>query len=141
MTAARILIADADEQMRAVYANGLVDYGFEVATAADGLNCIAALRDFVPTLLVLDPELPWGGGAGLLARMYEEADLPYVPVILLTANPWLLDSFASFSNCDCHFKPMAPSMLAYQIELSLKEPPPQRVGWGPARVGWRRRSS
>jgi CheY-like chemotaxis protein len=128
-TAARILIADANEQVRAVYATWLADCGFEVATAADGLDCIAGLRDFVPELLVLDPDLPWGGGLGVLARMHEEVDLPYVPVILLAANPnpWLHEGFARFPNCDCHLKPIAPSMLAYQIRLSLEEPLPQRM--------------
>jgi CheY-like chemotaxis protein len=128
---ARVLIADADEQMRAIYRKGLVDYGYDVATAVDGLDCIRALRDFVPELLVLDPELPWGGGAGVLARMHEEIDLPYLPVILLAADPgpWLHERFAAFPNCACHVKPMAPSMLAYQIQLSLQEPfPPRRLG-------------
>ena len=128
---ARVLIADANERMRAIYSQGLADYGFEVATAADGLDCMTALRDFAPEALVLDPDLPWGGGAGVLARMHEEVDLPYVPVILLaaSADPWLHERFAVFPNCDCHLKPMAPSMLAYQIQLSLQEPfPPRRMG-------------
>jgi CheY-like chemotaxis protein len=128
---ARVLIADRDQQMRDVYARGLISYGYEVATATDGLNCLAALRNFSPDILVLDPDLPWGGGAGVLARMHEETDFPYVPVIVLAvdADPWLDERFAAFPNCTCHIKPLTPSMLAYQIELSLQEPfPPRRVG-------------
>jgi CheY-like chemotaxis protein len=131
MTSARVLIADRDEQIRDIYAKGLINYGYEVRTVENGLDCLAALRDFAPNVLVLDPDLPWGGGAGVLARMHEESALPYVPVILLAADadPWLDERFAAFPNCACHLKPLAPSMLAYQIELSLQEPfPPRRLG-------------
>ena len=58
-----------------------------MATARDGLACVAQLREFRPAVLVLDPALPWGWGDGVLARMREEADIPTVPVILLFTRP------------------------------------------------------
>ena len=69
----RVLIADSDPALLASYRDFLVRQGFEVALARDGLDCLAQLRSTFPDVLVLEPELPWGQGDGVLALM-EEAD-------------------------------------------------------------------
>ena len=38
---------------------------------SSGLECVARLRERVPDVLVLEPQLPWGGGEGVLAIMGE----------------------------------------------------------------------
>ena len=62
----RVLMADPDESLRPVYRGPLFEEGFELVTAASGLECVARLRDRVPDVLVLEPQLPWGGGEGVL---------------------------------------------------------------------------
>ena len=86
MKSHRVLIADRDETLLNAYREYLLRDGFDVVTAMDGLDCVAKLRSFVPDLLVLDPELPWGRGDGVLAVMHEDADVPVVPVMVLSAN-------------------------------------------------------
>ena len=49
-------------------------------TMAWNVSRIAADWD----VLVMDPSLPWGGGDGVLAMMYEDPGIPVVPVIVLT---------------------------------------------------------
>jgi CheY-like chemotaxis protein len=78
----RVLLADHDPSLRSLYSRGLPLLGFEVATAASGLDCVAMLRSFRPDVLVLEPDLLWGQGEGVLARMREDADVPSVPVLL-----------------------------------------------------------
>src|SRR5262249_2199386 len=60
------------------------DHGYETETASDGLDCVSKLRSFLPDVLVLDLDLLWGGGDGVLAHIREDATLPRVPVILMT---------------------------------------------------------
>ena len=67
----RVLMADPDESLQPVYREPLLQEGFELATAASGLECVARLRERVPDVLVLEPQLPWGGGEGVLAMMGE----------------------------------------------------------------------
>src|SRR5438874_1120798 len=82
----RILIADGDSALTRTYQTALGGEGFEVEIATDGLSCVGLLRDFQPAVLVLDPELHWGGGEGVLAMMHEDPEVPIVPVVVLSAQ-------------------------------------------------------
>src|SRR3954470_3018199 len=86
MSLVRVLIADPDQLLVASYREFLAGEGFEVATAADGLDCMAKLRSFAPDVLVLEPAQLWGGGDGVLARLREEADLSPAKVLVLSAR-------------------------------------------------------
>ena len=86
MKITRVLIADADDQLLRLYSRSLGKRGFHVETARDGLDCVAKLRAFRPDVLVLDPSLPWGAGEGVLAMMYEDVDVPFVPVMALATG-------------------------------------------------------
>jgi DNA-binding response OmpR family regulator len=77
-----LLIADGDAELRAVYQRFLSERGYQVATASDGLDCLEKLRRLSPAVLVLDLELRWGGGDGVLARLREESATSRVPVVL-----------------------------------------------------------
>ena len=56
----RVLLADPDEALPALYREPLGDEGFEVVTAFSGIECVARLQERVPDLLVLEPQMPWG---------------------------------------------------------------------------------
>lgn len=83
MQALRVLIAVSDSELLFDCRNHLVMEGFVVQTTTSGLDCLARLRAFLPDLLVLDMDLPWGGGDGVLARLREECDLPQAPRVVL----------------------------------------------------------
>lgn len=80
----RVLIADADEALLEILQSFLWDRGHEVEVAGNGLECLTMLREFSPDALVLDRDLLWGGGEGVLAHMCEDLGLAGVPVILVT---------------------------------------------------------
>jgi CheY-like chemotaxis protein len=87
-----LLIAEGDDEVRHRLACFFSAHGYEVATAAGGLDCVRQLRQRRPVACVLDQELRWGGSAGVLAVMRDDPDLRAVPVILTTADgsrlPW-----------------------------------------------------
>jgi DNA-binding response OmpR family regulator len=120
-TAVRVLIADPDKSLLAMYREVLPGEGFEVVTAPSGLECIARLRERVPDVLVLDPQLPWGGADGVLAMMCEGTDLAIVPVMVLMScrDPLVLGNIAQFPITDWHVKPLAPDRLAKMLRNLL----------------------
>jgi DNA-binding response OmpR family regulator len=69
---ARLLIADSDPSLCEIYAYYLSVHDFEVQTASDGIECLERARAFQPDALLLEWELLWGGGDGVLARLQEE---------------------------------------------------------------------
>ncbi|MGE5191332.1 MAG: response regulator [Deltaproteobacteria bacterium] len=83
----RLLATDADPYMRQIYHQYFPNFGFEIATASDGVDCLSAMREFHPDALVLDLELLWGGAEGVLADLRENSQAPPIPVVLTTR--WL----------------------------------------------------
>ena len=77
-----LLIAESDAELCDLYQRFIATRGFAVETASDGLDCLAKLRRATPAAVVLDLELPWGGGSGVLAWLREERAASDVPVIL-----------------------------------------------------------
>ena len=118
----RVLLADRDEVLLETYREFLLQEGFDVITARDALECVAKLRSFAPNVLVLEPELPWGRGEGVLAMMYEESDVPFVPVVLLSAaaDPEGRYGVGIFPVGAYHLKPLAPSRLALSVRRLLR---------------------
>ena len=123
-TAIRVLMADPDESLPPVYGASLGEEGFEVVPARSGLECVARLRESVPDVLVLEPQLPWGGGEGVLALMGESPDLAMVPVMILTSgrDPHVLNRVARFPISEYHLKPLAPDRLAGRLRALLRHP-------------------
>ena len=117
-------MADPDESLRPLYRERLLQDGFELATASSGLECVARLRERVPDVLVLEPQLPWGGGEGVLAIMGEVPQLATVPVMVLTScrDPRLLEAVARFPVSDYQLKPLAPDRLAGRLRTILAHP-------------------
>ena len=123
-TPIRVLMADPDPSLPPVYREPLSREGFDLGTAADGLECIARLRERVPDVLVLEPHIPWGGGDGVLAIMDESPDLAMVPVMILTSrrDPHVLKRVERFPISDYHVKPLAPDRLAGRLRGLLDHP-------------------
>lgn len=122
MEADRVLLADTDGYLLASYREALVERGFDVATACDALDCLEQLRTFRPQLLVLEPTIPWGGGDGVLSLMHEAADVPLVPVLVVTrgCDSGLLYRLARFRLHGYHLKPVSAKRLAARIDAILR---------------------
>jgi len=80
------LIAERDPAIREECRRCLAARGFEVEVAADGLQCVEQLRTTSPTVLVLDPEILWGGGDGVLDWLCDEAPLAPFTVFLIDGH-------------------------------------------------------
>lgn len=86
-----LLIAEGDPELCGLYHRLIAERGYAVETASDGLGCLAKLRRSVPDVVVLDLELCWGGGNGVLAWLREERAASGVAVILTATAGYPLE--------------------------------------------------
>jgi DNA-binding response OmpR family regulator len=108
----RVVIADRDPLLLATYRAFLAAEGFDVVTARTGLECLEALRRGSLAACILDPDLPWGTGLGVLEVLREE-HLPCPPVLLLTSNPALVTEAAvPVRDYAVMLKPVCPATVA-----------------------------
>ena len=80
----KILIVDDDRKVRDSIRDVLVDEGFHVATAADGLEALAAVKREAPRLVLLDVWMAEVDGIEVLRRMRDAA--LDTPVIVLSGH-------------------------------------------------------
>lgn len=83
---ARVLAVDDDDLVTEFYKALLSEAGYEVETAADATAAVIVYRKFKPDLLILDAEMPGGGGEKVfgVARELVSSGLP---VIFITGLP------------------------------------------------------
>jgi len=86
MLTMRLLIADSDPMMKALYESYFANKDFQVATASNGLQCIDAIRKQMPDILVIEHELPWGGDDGVLECLQQDFPFASPDVVLLTSE-------------------------------------------------------
>ena len=82
----RLLATDPDPVLLQIYRSYFSSFGFEVATAQEGLECMALLRNFAPDALVLSLELTWGGADGVLSIVRDEEQMRPIPVVLTVGD-------------------------------------------------------
>jgi DNA-binding NtrC family response regulator len=79
----RVLIADDELNMRRVLEAMLRREGYDVVTAANGIDALAGMNRDVHTVIT-DLKMPGLDGMGLLKKL--SADYPDVPVVMITAH-------------------------------------------------------
>jgi DNA-binding response OmpR family regulator len=121
---AAILLDDDDAYIRAMLTEVLVDAGYRVMCADDGLAAIRAVDyklgeiDAVPIVL-LDMRLPVVDGLGVLYHLAAHGDR--VPVIALSANPQWLALAAGAGAAAVLEKPFAFNELLAVVDQVLEK--------------------
>lgn len=82
----RLLIADSDPTMTELYETYFSDKGCQVVTAGNGLQCLEAIREQMPDVLVLEEKLPWGGSDGVLECLQQDYPFASPEIVLLTSG-------------------------------------------------------
>jgi CheY-like chemotaxis protein len=80
---ARVLIVQADEQLRADVVADLRAEGHEVLEAASADRGVEAARDADPEIILLDPMLPDRSGYEVYATLQRDPDTVTIPVLFL----------------------------------------------------------
>jgi two-component system C4-dicarboxylate transport response regulator DctD len=80
-----ILIVDDDFDLRHTLAETLVDAGYTVEQASDGLMALRQIARQMPDLILSDVRMPGLDGIGLATTLAPHT--PSIPIILMSANP------------------------------------------------------
>lgn len=114
-----ILLVDDEEPLRASLTFYLVQEGYKVMTAGDGVNALEMVKQKVPDIIILDLMLPGMDGMELCWRIRAFSD---VPILILTAKDhdadkvWGLKAGAD----DYLTKPFNTRELIARIEAILR---------------------
>jgi two-component system, OmpR family, response regulator MprA len=122
--AGRVLVIEDDEEIAEVLRRSLRTEGYDVRTAADGVEALDVAVGFTPDLVVLDLGLPKLDGIEVCRRLRAEGD---VPILMLTARAETEDRVEGLdSGADDYLvKPFERKELLARIRALLRRRPPR----------------
>ena len=121
-TPPRILIVDDNATNVKVLQTRLVAEGYEVITAADGEEGLAAARQQAPDLILLDVMMPKLDGFEVCRRLRADAEFPFTPIIMVTAMADSKDVVAGLEAGGDEYltKPVDHAALAARVRSMLR---------------------
>jgi len=81
-----ILVVDDDSMARTLMREQLEMSAYRVREADSGLEALAQMKSFIPSMIVLDLLMPFMNGFEFLSHLEEEAEYRDIPVIIVTAK-------------------------------------------------------
>jgi DNA-binding response OmpR family regulator len=117
----QILIVEDDPDIRELIAFKLTLEGHEVHVEADGEAGLAAARELMPDLIVLDWMMPKLTGLEVCQALRADPATASLPIILLSAKAQEADIQRGFAACadDYISKPFSPPELASRVTAVL----------------------
>jgi DNA-binding response OmpR family regulator len=117
-----VLVADDEDDIRALVSFRLKRAGYEVITAADGEEAFLLATTRLPDLVVLDMMMPKATGLEVTRNMREQATTKDIPIILLTARAQEADVARGFeAGADDYVKkPFSPQHLQARVQALLE---------------------
>src|SRR3569833_4012828 len=117
-----ILIVDDNETNRDILMARLGPQGYDLKQAADGEEALAAARNLLPDLILLDIMMPKIDGIEVCKQLTAAAALPFMPIILCTAKA---DSKAVVAGLDAGAdeyltKPIDQLALVARVKAALR---------------------
>jgi len=118
----KILVAEDEPDVLNLVAANLRTAGFEVIKAEDGPSALAAAREYVPNLIVLDLMLPRMSGLEICRSLKGEPATAAIPIIMLTAKAEEVDRIVGLElgADDYVTKPFSPRELVLRIMNVLR---------------------
>ena len=116
-----ILVADDNDDQRALYADLLTHAGFVVREARDGSEAIELARTERPSLILMDVTMPGTSGWNAVRAVRDQVETRDIPVIVVTGLAGTRDRDASFAaGSDAYLsKPVSPRQLLEEVHRFL----------------------
>jgi CheY-like chemotaxis protein len=81
-----VLLVDDDLDIREILPETLADLGFDVVTAANGLEALTMVGQIRPSVILLDLMMPVMDGYGFLEERSRKPEIASIPVAIITAG-------------------------------------------------------
>ncbi|MHB1006362.1 MAG: response regulator [Chloroflexota bacterium] len=85
----RVMVVDDDADILSLVSTVLLDAGYDVTTAGNGREAMAALTLATPHLMLLDLTMPGLSGDDLVSQIREAGLAPTTPIVVMTGSPLL----------------------------------------------------
>jgi adenylate cyclase len=121
-TPARILVVDDNPTNVDILATRLESQGYEIVTAYDGEEALAAARSQLPDLILLDVMMPKLDGIQVCRQLKADKSLPFIPIILVTAKAETRDVVAGLESGGDEYltKPVDHAALVARVRSILR---------------------
>jgi two-component system phosphate regulon response regulator PhoB len=118
----RILVVDDERDILELVEYNLKKEGFAVTCVASGEEAVAAARNRLPDLIVLDLMLPGVDGLEVCRRLRAEPATRHIPIVMLTAKGGEADIVAGLElgAADYVTKPFSPRVLTARLRAVLR---------------------
>lgn len=81
----KALVVEGNDGIRRLLIEILTQEGYSVDTTSNGLQALSKIQECIPSVVLLDSEMPGMGGIEVLTKISNS--YPDLPVILITAYP------------------------------------------------------
>ncbi len=117
-----ILIADDNPMNVDVLQARLAAHNYDLITAADGEQALAAAREHRPDLILLDVDMPKMDGLEVCRRLRGDDSVPFIPIIMVTAKADSADVVAGLEAGSDEYltKPFDGAALVARVKSMLR---------------------
>ena len=121
-TPPRILIVDDTPANVHILQTRLAAHGYDIVTASDGEEALAAVPAAQPDLILLDVMMPKLDGFEVCRRLRADASIPFVPIIMVTAKSDPKDVVAGLEAGGDEYltKPVDQAALVARVKSMLR---------------------
>jgi len=116
----KILVVDDEQQLALAVKIRLQSRGYQVVTANDGQQALAAIEAEHPDLVLLDVLMPVMDGYSCMREINSRFGRGKIPIIILTARDRMKDLFDLEGIADYVVKPFDHEDLLARIGRALK---------------------
>lgn len=114
-----ILVIDDDEDFQMILKIGLHKSGFIVRSLFDGEIAKMLTQDPAPDVILLDVDLPMSNGVEVCKQLKSNAATRDIPVIMVSANPFVDELSKEVGARDYVQKPFNFQTLMEKVNASL----------------------
>ncbi|KDQ69496.1 response regulator [Streptomyces sp. NTK 937] len=128
----RVLVVDDNKVIRQLIKVNLELEGFEVVTAADGVECLDLVHRICPDVITLDVVMPRLDGIQTATRLRADPRTSALPVAVVSAcTPFEVDAGVAAGVDAFLEKPFEPSELVRVVRRLMRKQGPSACPEGP----------
>ncbi len=116
-----VLLVDDDTDLRELYRMAFEMVDFETIRACNGAEAIEILKQSLPDAVVLDISMPRVSGLKVIEYLREERSIADLPIVVVTAYPYLAETSVVSGATHTLMKPVAIQKLVSLVDSLVAE--------------------